>query len=509
MGKTAAGLLAAACRHRAGRAARHAACWRSTSRQVRAQRAKPPAFRGAFACSDHGFNSQFCLCSVSEGRLALDGGKDASHTSLFNDQIEQGEGGGMQLKSILNHVGKNKSFVYGTPRWSEDGRSIEVPIEPRKNSGAVCSGCHQQRPGYDVLKARRFQYVPLWGIAVYFIYCMRRVNCVVCGIVVEETPWSMGKSPLTRTFSLFLSAWAKRMSWKEVADIFGTSWNKVRDAVSWVVDYGLAHRDLSGVTAIGVDEMQIGKGQTYVTLVYQINEGCRRLLYVAKERTEKSLQQFFIDRGNEWSRGIKYVCSDMWKPYLNVIKANCQNALNILDRYHLVANLNRALDKVRSAEAKHLVNSGFINVLKKSRFCFLKNRENLTDNQRTRLKDVLKYDLKSVRGYLLKESFQLFWTYKTVKWAKWYMRKWCTSAMRSRLDPIKKFAKSIRRHEEQILNWFRAKKEFSSGVVEGLNRKANLITRKSYGFRTYDTLQLVLFHNLGALPEPEITHKFW
>jgi transposase len=415
----------------------------------------------------------------------------------------------MQIKSILNRVEKNKSFVYGKARWSQDGRKIEVPIEPRKNSRPVCSECHKEAPGYDRLKVRRFQYVPLWGIAVVFLYAMRRVNCPRCGVKVEDAPWAQGKSPMTRTFSFFLASWARRLAWNEVANIFGTTWNRVYDAVRWVVEYGLANRDLSGVTAIGVDEIQYRKGHNYLTLVYQINEGARRLLYVGKERTAKTLLRFFRERGPAWCENVRYVCSDMWKPYLKVIAKKLTKAVHILDRYHIVAKLNDAVDKVRRTEAKRLEREGFENVLKKSKYCFLKRNENLTEKQRVRLKDVLRYDLKSVRAYLLKESFQLFWEYTRPYWASWFLKKWCARAMRSRLEPIKAFVRTLRRHEHLILNWFKARKEFSSGAVEGLNRKVNLITRRSYGHRSLDVLQVALYHTLGRLPEPNMTHEFW
>lgn len=415
----------------------------------------------------------------------------------------------MHLKSILNRVERNKRFVYGQPQWSPDGTEIEVNIEPRKNSRARCSGCHQAGPTYDRLKVRRFQYVPLWGIAVVFLYSMRRVSCVRCGgVKVEETPWAQGKSPMTRTFSIFLATWARRLSWSEVAAIFGTTWNRVYDAVWLVVEYGMSNRDLSGVTAIGVDEIHQGKGQKYLTLVYQINEGVKRLLYVGKERKAKTLLRFFNDQGKDWCNGVKYVCSDMWKPYLKVIARKLPNALNILDRYHIVAKLGKAVDKVRRAESKRLESEGFENVLKRSKYCFLKRPENMTENQAFRMKDILQYDLKSVRAYLLKESFQLFWEYSSPYWAKWYLKKWCTRAMRSQLEPIKAFVGTLRRHDKLIFNWFKAKKQFSSGAVEGLNRKVNLITRKAFGYRRFPVLQIALYHTLGRLPEPETTHRF-
>ena len=96
----------------------------------------------------------------------------------------------MLLKTILNRIEKNKSFVYGKARWSKDGKEIEIPIESRKNGRAVCSGCGSPAPGYDCLKERRFSYVPLWGIPVIFLYAMRKVQCSMCGVTVEAVPWA-------------------------------------------------------------------------------------------------------------------------------------------------------------------------------------------------------------------------------------------------------------------------------------------------------------------------------
>ena len=198
----------------------------------------------------------------------------------------------------------------------------------------------------------------------------------------------------------------------------------------------------------------------------------------------------------------------MWKNYLTVIAERIPNALNILDRFHIVQNLNKALDIVRASEARRLIREGYENILKHTKYCFLKKEENRTPNQKIKLTEILKYDLKSVRAFLLKESFQIFWTYTSPYWAQWYLEKWCARAMRSRLDPIKSFVKTLRNHQPLLMNWFKAKKAFSSGVVEGLNRKINLVTRKSYGFKNYKVLEIALFHTMGSLPEPESPHRF-
>ncbi len=191
----------------------------------------------------------------------------------------------MHIKTILNRVQKFKSFVYGTVRWVEDATepTIEAELRPRTNGQALCSDCGRKRPGYDTLPTRRFEFIPLWGIKVFFIYAPRRVNCRDCGVRVERMPWAAGKHQLTETYAWFLAGWAKRLSWKEVAGAFRTTWDHVFCSVEMAVTWGRAHQDLSGIEAIGVDEIAWQRGHKYLTLVYQIDAGCRRLLWIGQD----------------------------------------------------------------------------------------------------------------------------------------------------------------------------------------------------------------------------------
>src|SRR5947208_3416353 len=163
----------------------------------------------------------------------------------------------MELLTILNRCHRFRGFVYQHAHFSADKKSIEVAVRPRKGSAAVCSRCHLPAPGYDQLAERRFEFIPLWGFLVFLLYTMRRVNCRRCGIVaVEEVPWGDGKRTLSKAYMLFLARWARRLSWKETAEAFRTSWDKVFDAVEHVVTWGLEHRVLGQIDAIGVDEIQ-------------------------------------------------------------------------------------------------------------------------------------------------------------------------------------------------------------------------------------------------------------
>jgi transposase len=416
----------------------------------------------------------------------------------------------LQLKTVLNRVHPLKGYVYADVQLVEGKRApyIEATVRERRGTKAACSGCGKRGAGYDHLHQRQFRFVPLWGLMVVLLYRPRRVDCKDCGPRVEIIPWAHGKSVMTTALMCFLATWARRLSWRDVARAFGMSWDDVRLAVTWVVEYGFAHRDLSGITALGVDEIQYRKGHKFLTLVYQIDQGCRRLLWIGKDRRERTLKSFFEWFGKRRSAALRFVCSDMWRPYINMVRRHASEALHVLDRFHVAMNLNKAVDETRRREAAELRRQGDKVTLKNSRWCLLKRPKNLTKGQRGRLRELLRLNLRIVRAYLLKEDFDHFWEYSSPTLAGNFLDRWCQRALASRIEPMQRMARTLQSHRELLLNYFRAQKEYSSGVVEGLNNKVRVVTRRSYGFRKLSTIKIALFHTLGRLPEPELAHRF-
>jgi transposase len=423
----------------------------------------------------------------------------------------------MQLKTLLNRVHPVKGFVYEKEEAVEDdsapnGIRLEVELRARRGSRGICSCCGKPGAAYDRLPERRFDFVPLWGIAVALVYALRRIDCRGCGVKVERVPWiaAGSKSPVTTALAVFLAGWARLLSWRQVSVMFSVSWEAVYRSVEQVVAYGLKQRDLSGIGAIGVDEVAYARGHKYLTLVYQLDSGCRRLLHVSQGRSVKGLLGFFhmLKRAEiDYARTIKFVCSDMWRAYLKVIARKLPDALHILDRFHIVANLSKALDQVRAEESKKLSKGGW-DVLKGSRWLLLRRRKRLSGKQRFKLRQILQWDLRTVRAYILTEGLAAMWEYRSPIHAGRFLDAWCRQAMRSRLEPVKKVARSLRKHRELILNWYRARKQYNSGIVEGMNLLVKLRFRKAFGFRTFGAMETALYHQLGHLPEPELAHKF-
>ena len=409
-------------------------------------------------------------------------------------------------------------FVYQDIRLRRhrDGRAawIEIAVAAHGGIGAKCGHCRQPAPGYDHLELRSWLFVPLWGLATWFRYAPRRVQCPAHGVVVEHLPWSEGKRSVTTAMMGFLARWARRLSWRETAIVFGTSWERVYRSVEWFVQWGLAHRQLADIEALGVDEIHWGRSQganRFLTVIYQIDTDCRRLLWVGRKRTEATLRRGLAALGQEVVGGLRFVCSDMWRPYLNVVAAQAGQALQVLDRFHITLHLNQAVDPVRRTESARLraAASDQAAYLKTMRWKLLRRGSRVRGRARDQLNALVASKLDTARAWILKETFEHFWTYKSLTWARYFLDYWTWRALRSRLDPMQKVARMLRSHQALLFNWFKAKGEISSGAVEGLNNKIRVVTRRSYGFRTYEAMEIALYHTLGRLPEPEeFTHRF-
>lgn len=408
----------------------------------------------------------------------------------------------MLIKSIIYQTLGVKNHVIVKIQKEDSG--IVIDLDRHRRRRLPCSRCGEMSRVRDRLHTRTWQHVPLWGIPVTLRYAPSRVLCKKCGnVVVEDIPWSLGKCRLSRGLIWLLTQWTKLLAWNVVARLFGVHWNTVATAVHQAVSYGLAHRELGSVLYIGIDEISRRKGHVYVTNVYDLHH--HRLLWSGAGRSRETLEGFFAVHGEVLRDKITGVCCDMWQPYIAVIRKHLPHATHVFDKFHIIQKLLKAVDEVRREEARDLRASN-PELLKRTRYLWLKNPENLTDAQRRRLGYLEKLNLRSNRAYLLKETFRELWTYSRKGWARKFLKKWFWWATHSRLKPLRDFAWTLRRHEEEVLNYFDL--PIDNGAVEGMNNKAKVVSHRCYGFRTAKTFITALYHCLGNLPEPEIVHKF-
>lgn len=419
----------------------------------------------------------------------------------------------LKVSTLLNRTQPLPGFVYEHTRLvnGTGGLEIEVDVRAHKQRPATCSNCQTAAPGYDQMKPRQWMGIPILGIAMTLLYTPRRVTCPTHGVIVEHMPWNEGKHPTTITMMVFLAQWARRLSIKEVGEVFRVGWHRVFQAVDWVVHWGLAHRTLTGIVGMGIDELHWGKGQrnkAYVTLIYQIDKCQRRLLGIVRGHAQKDLQRGLRQLGTTALASVRYVCSDMWRAYLKVIPRFFPGAVHMIDRFHVTQLLNQAVDKVRRIDMATMKGRPQAKRIKGLRWTILRRFSRVRGRARQALTRMMGARLATGRAWQLKEAFLHFWSYRSTRCAREFLRAWVSRAKRSRIPSLRKFAETLQRHEPMLLNWIQARDEIMTGAVEGLNNKCRVVTRRSYGYRSFTVLEVMLYHTLGKLPMPELTHRF-
>ena len=297
--------------------------------------------------------------------------------------------------------------------------------------------------------------------------------------------------------------WTRHLAWDVVAKLFGLAWGTISSAVKRAVEYGLEHRDTSGVVFLGIDEISVKKGHHYLTQVYDLKD--KRLLWSGEGRSEETLRKFFAEWGPERCVRIQGVCCDMWKPYATVVGEFCPDAVFVFDKFHIIRHLLNVVDEVRRQEA-HELRKTEPALLKRTRYIWLKNPGNLTPKQRQRFGYLSQLNLKINKAYLYKESFRELWNLKSLSEAKSLLSQLIWWATHSKIKPLVGFGKLLRNHVEGILAWFKI--PINNGATEGMNNNAKAISQRARGFRCISTYINNLYHCMGKLPVPETTHQF-
>jgi transposase len=379
----------------------------------------------------------------------------------------------------------------------ETERYMVVHIDRLGGRLLRCGVCRQRcRKVHSVRKAREWRDLSMRKLPLILRYRPRRVLCPRCGLRVEDFPWAEPWARVTTALSNAVSILAREMSWQGTARHYGLNWKSVATIVKRAVAYGLRHRKRPPVHIIGIDEVSRRKGQVYLTVVYDLRR--RVLLWVGEDRTEEAVKKFFTEEmGRRRCHTLQVVCMDMWAPYAKLVREHAVNAQILFDRFHIVKHLNEAVDGVRRELWRQLTSKEKVSV-KGTRWLLLKNPWNLNQDQNERLSTLVRWNTPLVRAWYLKEAFQLFWDYKQPWRAEQHLRKWINSAMRSRLEPFKKFAKMLRSHLDGILPWTEIR--LSNGAVEGMNNKIKSISHRSFGFRTAENFIAAIYHCCARLP---------
>lgn len=377
-------------------------------------------------------------------------------------------------------------------------RSCVILNLNREPQRFVCSGCQQEVEEAILYRQREIQHLGLWEHLSYLRLMQYRVNCPRCGLKVEELPFVGRYSRVTKSLGSLVYELCKVMTNKAVGILQGLDEGTVKNIDKTKLQEAQENRCLDGISALGIDEIAIGRGQkNYWHMVSAMN-GPRgpELIYIGAGRKEKDVQGFWKWFGTQRTKQIKIGVMDMWKGFLNSFKAHCPEIVILYDKFHVIRHLLKALNKIRNQEL-HRVNQRIKGLLTGKKFILLSRLAHVRGKARESLNELLCASPRLCRAHLLKESFNHLWSYKSRTWALKFWQAWKDSLKWTRLKPYRRFANMIDEHLDGILSYCDHK--LPLGFIEATNLKAKNIIRRAYGYRDKEYMKLKIIQTCSSL----------
>jgi transposase len=385
-----------------------------------------------------------------------------------------------------------KGLVVRGARLEE--RGVVVAVRPRQRRPR-CGVCGRPGAHYDTSPERVWRHLALGRTVFWLSYAPRRTWCKEHGVRVERVPWAAHDSDFTYQFEE-LTAWlAQRLDKTATRKLMGINWRTVGAIVERVVRGRLDPARLEELYLIGVDELSFRRHHEYVTVV--VDHLKKRVVWVGEGKGEKTLLTFFDELGPERSQALTHVTMDMSAAYRAAVEARAPRAEKVFDRFHMQKLASEAVDTVRRQEVNLRSGTPEGQALKKSRWALLKNPWNLTLRQGEKLSEVARTNKRLYRAYLLKESLAQGLDYRQVWRAEQHLDSWVQWASHSKLEPFVKLSHTVRHHMQGLLAYVST--GLSNGLVEGLNNKIRLITRRAFGFHSAKALMAMIHLCCGGL----------
>lgn len=362
------------------------------------------------------------------------------------------------------------------------GRSwCVIRLEPIRGHRRCCSGCGRLTTAIHDLEERRVRDLPVFEHAVELVVPRVRVVCERCGPKLERLPWLDAYARVTRRLADSVSRLCQVASVLHVARHFGLDWKTVKDLDRACLERTLGPVDLDGVEVIAMDEFAIQKGHRYATVIVEPTR--KRVLWVGRGRGREDLRPFFEQLGPERCARLKAAVMDMNAAYELEVRRHCRNAAIVFDLFHVIAKYGReVIDRVRVDRANELkADRRARRVVKGARWLLLKNRDSLRPGEDVTLDELLAANHALFVVYVLRDALKDLWHYRHAGYAAKAWRSWCRKALRSRIEPLQRFARSLRPYLPGILAHCRY--PLGTNLIEGINNKIKVIKRMAYGFR--------------------------
>ena len=404
----------------------------------------------------------------------------------------------MTTNRLLSKLLRFKGFR-AVSFWFEGRWGFVIAVKPHKN-GSRCPECGRRcKIVCSMPQPRRWRDIPVCGRSVWLLYLPREIRCPTHGRVVEEIPWAERFSRVTYRFEYAMLRYCQTMTQKAAAQLLRISASTLSDLLHRSIGRLREGHRIRGLTTIGIDEISYAKRHKYATLVYDLERSC--VVWIGRGRARETIDLFFTEALSSYQRSkIQWACCDMSEAYIGAIQEHCPNAQLVLDRFHIVKALNAAVDEVRKEQWREADPDGR-KALKGLRWLLYRHSSTRSRANTQTLRDLEKANHRIYRAWRLKDEFEQFWEYRAPWAAERFLKNWTTSALRSRLEPLRKFVATLRKHVAGVLAFVNTR--LTNAIAEGLNRIVRIVKNRASGFRTLEAFSDLIFLTVGDLNIPE------
>lgn len=389
------------------------------------------------------------------------------------------------------------------PPWQVQSVDLQLDIGQiliKVDAGSQLWGCPEceKRMHVHDYTTRQWRHLDTFQFKTFIEARVPRVKCCEHGTMTVRVPWAEKHGRFTALFERLAIDLMRDCSIKAASKYLRLSWDKADNIKKRAVERGLRRKKTIKSNAICIDEKSVGYGHDYVTVVTKVTDAGPVVDYIGDDRDESSLDGFWKSHNSEELQEIHCVSMDMWKPYINSVVANLPEGEKAIshDPFHIVKNMNAAVDAVRRKEMA-LLSYEETKELKGTRYMWLYGEENLPDKWFDRIRSLKQSHMKTARAWRLKETLRAM--YQCVTWdqAVTFFKEWYRDAMRSKLEPVKKVARGLKEHLHAVLNYFIF--HITNAYSEGINSTIQALIKRANGYRNRERLKRDLFFHLGGL----------
>lgn len=394
----------------------------------------------------------------------------------------------MRLHYLKELLGMQGYCIANLEVEERRGKKAVILELKRLKRSYECGICHKRFKTYHSSWWIEVQHLMLWQYPTFLRVRRYRVECPECGVTMEPIEFITHGARVTHSLASLVYELCKVMTVQAVGILQCLHRNTVKNIDKTMLKAIQANRSLDGVTVLGADEIAVGKGQTYWTMISALEgpRGCE-MLQVVEGRREKDLNRFWKWFGKKHTMSVTHAVIDMWKPFIRSFKAHCLGIQIIYDKFHVIRHLLEALNEVRKAELRKAAGR-FKDLLAGKKFILLSRQAHIRGKARVALNELLTANRRLFKAHLLKESFGHLWSYSSKTWATKFFKGWVEQLKWSRLKPYKRFANMVEKHFDGILSY--CDKKISLGYIEACNLKARNVIRRAYGYRDKEYMKL-------------------